>query len=106
MDIREVSKTTIYQINSVVRWRSVAWQMVRLGSGGVLLIGLWLVLARWWGIDQFGQFNYLFAYAAVCGLCCDFGLDVLLTRYVAREGPITPRSFLTIKFGLSGFRTS
>ena len=55
------------------------------------------MLARWWGIDQFGQFNYLFAYAAVCGLCCDFGLDVLLTRRVAASGPWTPKVFVVTK---------
>lgn len=85
---------------SLVRWPSVVWQAVHLGGGGVLLIVLWLVLARWWGPEAFGQFNYLFAYAAVCGLCCDFGLDVLLTRRVARSGPWTPRTFAAAKAGV------
>jgi O-antigen/teichoic acid export membrane protein len=98
MDIKELVTTVADQITSLVRWPSVVWQMFRLVSGGILLMGLWLVLARWWGVEEFGQFNYLFAYVAVCGLCCDFGLDVLLTRHVAHSGPQTPKVFLITKF--------
>lgn len=85
---------------SLVRWPSVAWQAVHLGAGGLSLVVLWLVLARWWGPEAFGQFNYLFAYAAICGVCCDFGLDTLLTRRVARAGPWTPRGFVVAKIGV------
>jgi O-antigen/teichoic acid export membrane protein len=69
----------------LVRWRNVLWQTVHLGGGGVLYIVIWLCLARFWSIEDFGHFNFLFALIAVGGVFCDFGLDVLLTRIASKK---------------------
>ncbi|WP_069469693.1 hypothetical protein [Candidatus Marithrix sp. Canyon 246] len=69
----------------LVRWRNVLWQTLHLGGGGVLYIIIWLSLARFWSIGDFGQFNFLFALIAVGGVFCDFGLDVLLTRIASKK---------------------
>jgi len=70
----------------LVHWRGVLWQSLHLAGGGALYLGMWLVLARFWPVAVFGHFNFLFAFTAVAGIFFDFGLDVLLTRLVARRG--------------------
>ena len=69
--------------NALVNWTNVAWQVFHLAIGGVLLVLLWVVLARVWGADRFGWFNYLYILITMGGLFANFGLDVLLTRSVA-----------------------
>jgi len=85
---------------SLVRWPNVVWQVFHLATGGVLLMLLWVVLARLWGPDRYGWFNYLFVVITLSGVLADFGLDVLLTRTVA-SAPNTkriPRHILNSKF--------
>jgi O-antigen/teichoic acid export membrane protein len=53
--------------------------------GGVLMIILWVILGRFWEVELFGYFNYLFAYISIVGIFFDFGLDVLLTRLLAKN---------------------
>lgn len=67
----------------LVHWRGVFWQTLHLAGGGGLYLLLWLVLARCWPVETFGRFNFLFAFISISGIFFDFGLDVLLTRFVA-----------------------
>jgi O-antigen/teichoic acid export membrane protein len=53
--------------------------------GGVLMIVLWIVLGRFWEVELFGYFNYLFAYISIVGIFFDFGLDVLLTKLISKN---------------------
>ena len=59
---------------------------------------LWVVLARLWGPDRYGWFNYLFVIITLSGIAADFGLDVLLTRSVASGIKGIPRTLLRLKF--------
>jgi O-antigen/teichoic acid export membrane protein len=52
--------------------------------GGVFMIALWIILGRYWEVDLFGYFNYLFAYISIVGIFFDFGLDVLLTKHLSK----------------------
>lgn len=76
-------------------WTLVAWQAAHLAGGGLMIMGMWLFLARHWGPARFGEFNVLFAFAAISGIVADFGLDVLVTRRTAgrrqRIGPTPAR---------------
>ena len=82
----------------LVSWPNVVWQVFHLAVGGVLLMFLWVVLARLWGPDRYGWFNYLFVIIALSGIVADFGLDVLLTRSVASGIKGIPRALLHLKF--------
>ena len=82
---------------SMVRWPNVIWQGLHLGGGGGFLVVLWLLLARAWGAEQFGLFNYLFAFTAISGIFADFGLDVLLTRHIAKDGCRIPSTLFPVK---------
>jgi O-antigen/teichoic acid export membrane protein len=57
-----------------------------------------VVLARLWGPDRYGWFNYLFVIITLSGVVADFGLDVLLTRSVASGIKGIPRALLHLKF--------
>ena len=59
---------------------------------------LWVALARLWGPDRYGWFNYLFVIITLSGVMADFGLDVLLTRSVASGTRAIPRGLLNLKF--------
>jgi len=61
---------------------------------------LWLTLARCWGAGPFGRFNFLYAYAATWGILFDFGLDLLLTRFVSARGGGIPSSLIRVKAGV------
>jgi O-antigen/teichoic acid export membrane protein len=67
----------------VVMWQNVILQVAHLGAGGVLIMALWVLLGRAWGVEMFGRFNYLFTFAGFFGIVIDFGLDILLTRMIA-----------------------
>ena len=82
----------------LVSWPNVVWQVFHLAVGGVLLMFLWVVLARLWGPDRYGWFNYLFVIITLSGVAADFGLDVLLTRSVAAGIKGIPRALLHLKF--------
>ena len=84
--------------HSLVNWPNVVWQVFHLATGGVLLVLLWVVLARLWGPDRYGWFNYLFVIITLSGVMADFGLDVLLTRSVASGTRAIPRRLLNCKF--------
>ncbi|GAB4354847.1 MAG: hypothetical protein Kow0060_06250 [Methylohalobius crimeensis] len=82
----------------LVHWRGVFWQTLHLAGGGGLYLVLWLVLARFWPVETFGHFNFLFAFISVSGIFFDFGLDVLLTRLVAGSGRAEiPAALLVVK---------
>jgi len=76
-----IAQTTAHQI----KWQNVFWQLIHLGLGGVLMIALWIVLGRFWQVELFGYFNYLFAYISIIGIFFDFGLDVLLTKLISKK---------------------
>ena len=81
-----------------IRWNGVIWQLFHLGGGGLFLIILWAVLGRYWSVEGFGQFNYIFAYISIAGIFIDFGLDVLLTRTIAHDNGNIPASYWKLKF--------
>ncbi|GAB6040560.1 oligosaccharide flippase family protein [Endothiovibrio diazotrophicus] len=83
-------------------WALVTWQAAHLAGGGLLLMGTWLLLARYWEPERFGQFNVLFAYAAINGIIADFGLDVLITRHVAGHGERITAAAIRLKLLTSG----
>lgn len=60
-------------------------------------MAMWLLLARHWGPAQFGEFNVLFAFAAISGVIADFGLDVLITRRTAGRGQRIGPSLVRMK---------
>ena len=97
------SRDELKNSTGMVRWPNVIWQGLHLGGGGGFLVVLWLVLARAWGAEQFGLFNYLFAFTAVSGIFADFGLDVLLTRHIAKDGCRIPSTLFPIKFAVTTF---
>ena len=93
---------------ALVSWGNVGLQVGHLLLGGVLFMVLWFVLGRTWGAGLFGEFNFLYAYAAIWGIVFDFGLDLPLTRFVSARGKGIPTALLKIKlfvvvlgFGLS-----
>jgi len=90
-----VDKSDSSQIS--VRWTGIIWQLIHLGIGGLLLIALWSVLGRFWSVEKFGQFNYIFAYISLAGIFIDFGLDVLLTRYIAHSNSNIPNHYWHFK---------
>ena len=49
------------------------------------MIVLWIILGRYWEVELFGYFNYLFAYISIAGIFFDFGLDVLLTKLISKN---------------------
>jgi len=81
-----------------VRWTGIIWQLIHLGGGGLLLIILWAILGRYWSVEGFGQFNYIFAYISLAGIFIDFGLDVLLTRHIAGSNGNIPSNYWRLKF--------
>lgn len=84
-------------IQKSVRWKGIFWQLLHLGGGGILLIILWAVLGRYWSVNGFGQFNYIFAFSALVGIFIDFGLDVLLTRYISLSKGNIPHQYWYLK---------
>ena len=84
--------------HSLVNWPNVVWQVFHLATGGMLLMLLWVALARLWGPDRYGWFNYIFVIITLSGVMADFGLDVLLTRSVASGIKRIPRGLLNLKF--------
>jgi O-antigen/teichoic acid export membrane protein len=81
----------------LVRWQNVILQMLHFGLGGILIMALWVLLGRAWGVEQFGRFNYVYTFAAFFGIVVDFGLDILLTRSVASGSAGIDRSLFAIK---------
>jgi len=101
-------KSFFLKWRALVSWGNVSLQVGHLVLGGVLFMGLWFVLGRTWGAEVFGEFNFLYAYAAIWGIVFDFGLDLPLTRFVSARGNGLPARLLKIKlfvvtvgFGLS-----
>ena len=82
---------------ALVSWGNVGLQVGHLLLGGVLFMVLWFVLGRAWGAEVFGEFNFLYAYAAIWGIVFDFGLDLPLTRFVSAQGKGIPAALLRIK---------
>ena len=64
-------------------WHNFSWQTINYGVSGLLLVGLWVLLARYWSVAEFGRFNALFALAAIYGLVMEFGLDFYVTKQTA-----------------------
>ena len=85
------------RLTNLLHWSGVSWQVVHFAISGVLSIGMWVVLARFWGGATFGEFNYLYAYAAFWGIVFDFGLDVIITRLVAAGRSRVPGELARIK---------
>ena len=83
---------------SLVSWVNVGFQVGHLVFGGVLFMFLWFVLGRTWGAEAFGEFNFLYAYAAIWGIFFDFGLDLPITRFVSVGGKGIPAALVKIKF--------
>jgi O-antigen/teichoic acid export membrane protein len=101
-------KSFFLKWRALVSWSNVGLQVGHLLLGGVLFMVLWFVLGRTWGAEVFGEFNFLYAYAAIWGIVFDFGLDLPLTRFVSAQGKGIPAALLRIKlfvvlvgFGLS-----
>ena len=82
---------------SLVSWANVGFQVGHLVLGGMLLMFLWFVLGRMWGAEAFGEFNFLYAYAAMWGIFLDFGLDLPVTRFVSKGRNGIPAGLLKIK---------
>ena len=82
---------------SLVSWANVGFQVGHLVFGGMLFMLLWFVLGRTWGAEAFGEFNFLYAYAAMWGIFFDFGLDLPVTRFVSAGGNGIPAALLKIK---------
>ena len=61
-------------------WKNFSWQVINYGLSGILIIGLWIFLARMWPLQTFGQFSLVFAWASVYGLVIDLGLDFWVTK--------------------------
>lgn len=96
---------TVFWAKIMVIWRNVAWQTAHLAGGGTLYLLLWLLLARFWSVAEFGQFSFLFALIAVGGVFCDFGWDVWLIRAVAQaqqRPAILARNLLWLKILFNG----
>lgn len=84
-------------LKNLLHWSGASWQAVHFSIGGALYVGMWVVLARFWGGELFGEFNYLYAYAAFWGIFFDFGLDVIITRVVAGGKQRVPVELARIK---------
>lgn len=62
---------------------------------GVLLVGnllfrlislvVVIYLAKYLGVDEFGKYNFVFAYIAFFGIVIDFGLSEILVREMSRD---------------------
>jgi O-antigen/teichoic acid export membrane protein len=90
-------KSFFLKLRALVSWSNVGLQVGHLVLGGLLFMFLWFVLGRTWGAEAFGEFNFLFAYAALWGIFFDFGLDLPLTRFVSAQGKGIPVSLVRIK---------
>ena len=84
-------------LTNLLHWTGVSWQAAHFAIGGVFSIAMWVLLARYWGGPVFGEFNYLYAYAAFWGIVFDFGLDVIITRLVAAGRRHVPGELARIK---------
>jgi len=93
-----LEKSFFLKWRALVSWGNVSLQVGHLVFGGVLFMFLWFVLGRTWGAEAFGEFNFLYAYAALWGIFFDFGLDLPLTRFVSAQGKGIPASLVKIKF--------
>jgi O-antigen/teichoic acid export membrane protein len=52
--------------------------------GKLMIFILFVFLARSLSVETFGQFNFIFAYAAIFGVLMDFGMDILVPKLVAK----------------------
>jgi O-antigen/teichoic acid export membrane protein len=75
-----------------------------LMAGRVFDFALYLLLARRFGVEQFGAYTYALSFVLLFGVLADFGVTTVLTREVARA-PRRTRALLvdalTLKLGLS-----
>ncbi len=78
------------------QWFHISWQMLHLGVGGILMVVFWIVLARHWSVEQFGNFSYLFTLAALVGIVFDFGMDVALITHLKKQKNI-PLNLIFLK---------
>lgn len=58
-------------------------QAIGQAASKLLAFFLFIFLARSLSVEVFGQFNFIFAYAAIFGVFMDFGLDVVVAKRVA-----------------------
>jgi O-antigen/teichoic acid export membrane protein len=88
--------------------RAVARGTLRLLAGLVTArlfdFALYLLLARRFGVEQFGAYTYALSFVLLFSVLADFGVTTVLTREIAR-GPRRTRTLLadalTLKLGLS-----
>jgi O-antigen/teichoic acid export membrane protein len=77
--------------------RNAAWSftaaLFRLLGNAVLFI----MIARFYGPEQFGQFSAAHTFATIFGMFADFGFDMLMATEIARDrtraGEVIPRMF-------------
>jgi O-antigen/teichoic acid export membrane protein len=71
--------------------KNTFFQAVGQAVGKLLTFFLFIFIARSLSVESFGQFNFIYAYAAIFAIFMDFGMDILIPKLVA----ITP---LKLKF--------
>jgi len=64
-------------------WKNFSWQTVNYAVSGMLLVFLWVLIARVWSVDAFGRFSAIFSLTAVYGLVIELGLDFWVTQQTA-----------------------
>jgi len=62
--------------------RNTLYQIGGQATTKLLAFILYISLARFLSVEVFGQFNFIFAYAAIFGVIMDFGLDVVVAKRV------------------------
>lgn len=80
------SNQTRTKITKNVLWQ-IADKFIRLGLG--LVVGIWI--ARYFGPDLYGKFNYATAYIALLGSLATLGLDRIVTKDLVENPAQTPR---------------
>jgi O-antigen/teichoic acid export membrane protein len=69
---------------SRVRWNSLfslLSQFIRLGTNMIMFMGI----ARFYGVEEFGQFTTAHTYTSLFFIFADFGFDLMLTTEIARN---------------------
>ncbi len=71
------------QITTSSIWKSSVFVFLSQLSRLLTNFLIFILIARFYGVEQFGQFSLAFAVANICLVLADFGFDVLITTEVA-----------------------
>ena len=74
------------------------WLLVAEAISKISLVVLTIIIARYLGIEGYGQFSFAFAFVSLFAIFADFGLSTLAIREIARNTKLSGRYIRNISF--------